>query len=397
MPIRPIGKRQGCSDFMRILSVCAVFYPSTIYGGPSSVALAHARSLAERGHDVTVISTDLLSLKPLERQRNSGTKAQGFAIRYFSARVLAPAFPFLYSGSALSWVCANSKQFDVAHIHFARELFPVRIAQCLQKHSIPTVLQTHGMLNSRGPLKNLFDRIVTRPILRHSYAALALQDIEASRLREIYPSARVRICPNGVATESSQPLWTWREDPQPTILFLARLHPRKRVLAFIDMAKLLTDHNQDLRFVVAGPDGGDEPAAQDKVRQYRLGNRFDFLGPISGKDVRGQFAAARLYVLPSVDEPFPMSVLEALATGTPTIVTAGIHIRETLESLGAAVVASPDATSMAARVQNLVHDKAKCEKLSRRGRRAATEFFSMQRVTATLEETYAGAAKPSQN
>ncbi|MCX5375753.1 glycosyltransferase [Streptomyces sp. NBC_00091] len=66
---------------------------------------------------------------------------------------------------------------------------------------------------------------------------------------------------------------------------------------------------------------GELPAVRARITALGLADRFTVPGALSSTEVRTELRRAHVYVLPSVDEPFPMSVLEALAVGVPPVVT----------------------------------------------------------------------------
>ena len=98
-----------------------------------------------------------------------------------------------------------------------------------------------------------------------------------------------------------------------------------------------------------------------------------------------------MYVLPSVNEPFPMTVLEALSLGVPTVVTDTCFIAPMLEKNGAAVVSGPQPEVLAESVEAILREPGLAENLSRMGRRLAQTQFSSERVVDRLENYYRSA------
>jgi glycosyltransferase involved in cell wall biosynthesis len=169
------------------------------------------------------------------------------------------------------------------------------------------------------------------------------------------------------------------------------LHPRKRVSAFLEMARILSDQGIAARYRIVGPDGGDLVEAQRLLHRYELGDRVTFVGSLQGEAIAREYRNSAVYVLPSVNEPFPMTVLEALSIGVPTVVTDTCFIAPMLENSGAAVVSGPQPEVLAESVEAILREPGLAEHLSRMGRRLAQTQFSSERVVDRLENYYRSA------
>jgi len=150
---------------MNVLQVVTVFPPAVAYGGPSVVALQQAKSLAERGHGVTVATSDIQDLRPVRRMKEHEAWLDGVKVGYFPSRVLRPHFPFILSERLTRWLRTQAESFDVVHIHFAREWIPVRAAQISIGKELPTFLQPHGMLGRVDGVRSLIDRLWVKRVL----------------------------------------------------------------------------------------------------------------------------------------------------------------------------------------------------------------------------------------
>lgn len=100
------------------------------------------------------------------------------------------------------------------------------------------------------------------------------------------------------------------------------------------------------------------------------------------------YRRAAVYVLPSVHEPFPMTVLEALAEGTPVVCTDSSGIAAELERGQAALVTDGSPEALADAVAALLVDEQLRSRLAEAGRRAIDEVFSIRAVVDQLEGIY---------
>jgi len=175
------------------------------------------------------------------------------------------------------------------------------------------------------------------------------------------------------------------------VLFLARLHPRKRVLAFVEMARILRDQGVTARYRVVGPDGGDLAASQRLVQEYDLQDRITFVGGLRGEAVFQEYLNSGMYVLPAVNEPWGRTILEALDVGVPTVVTDTCFIAPALEKSGAALVSAPDPKALAESVKAILREPEAAKRLSSAGREFVRAQLNPAQVAELLQSYYSNA------
>lgn len=105
-----------------------------------------------------------------------------------------------------------------------------------------------------------------------------------------------------------------------TVLFTGPFIFRKGPEYFVDAAAKVIEHYRDVRFVMSGS-GEKLDATLRKVNEWHMGDYFQFTGFLDGIDLERVFLEADLYVMPSVDDPFGFSPLEAIICDTPIIIS----------------------------------------------------------------------------
>ncbi|OUE27599.1 glycosyltransferase [Clavibacter michiganensis] len=333
------------SRALRIAHVLPFVSADGAFGGPVAVAVEQCRELARQGHRVVLVAgwdgeVDLA--------------VDGVDVRLFRAHALPGlGFSGLVSPAMIAGLRRHVREFDVVHIHLGRHLLALSAAEVCRRAGVPYVLQTHGMVTDDARAKSrILDAVTVRRVLAGARAVLALTDHEQEALGVVSRGrAHVVRVRNGVAPISV----ARHRDPDavPEVLFLARLHPRKRVLAFAEMAALLHERGVRARFAVVGPDEGDLPALRAFIAA-RPGLPLVHEGSIAPGASSERLAAADVYVLPSVREVFPMTVLEAMSVGTPVVLTEDCGIAEELRAAGAASVTDGSASELAAAVKDLL-------------------------------------------
>ena len=137
-----------------------------------------------------------------------------------------------------------------------------------------------------------------------------------------------------------------------------------------------------------GADEGDLAEFLEFVESKGWSERIRYEGAVAPSRVREKLAQATVFVLPSVDEPFPMTVLEALSVGTPTVVTDSCHIAADLAERGAVSVSAPPASALADAVLDLLNDPAKRPAMGQAGRQAIEDAYGIGPVVDHLEHIY---------
>ncbi|WP_439031907.1 glycosyltransferase [Gordonia terrae] len=376
---------------MRILQVLTLLSRAGEFGGPATVAVNQSRALAERGHQVTLIAGSFDG-------HAAAPDVAGVRILTFPTRTVGtgPSFSRIVSPSMLRWIFSHADEFDVAHVHLSRDFVTLPAARLLARRHVPTHVQTHGMINPRPSLPyQVIDKTLTIPAVRHAHTAFYLNDIELTKLRStIGDTARYAYLANGVPLPQPVPVAAPADDDLPEVLFLARLHPRKRAVTFARAATELAVH-VGARFTIVGPDEGDGPAVDDIIDTFRsacgpeIGSRVRRDPPLPPETVPERMASASIFVLPSVQEPLPMSVLEAMAAGLPVVVTDTCGFAGLIAEADAGLVVDDSVEALTAALDALLADPDGARARGLRGRRAVEDRWGIGTVARELEARYA--------
>jgi hypothetical protein len=161
----------------------------------------------------------------------------------------------------------------------------------------------------------------------------------------------------------------------PEVLFAVRMHPRKRPLAFVEMAKALLDAGVDARFTLVGPDEREDAALRAALKGD---SRISQEGALAPAAIPRRMAAASVFVLPSVREPYPMSVLEAMSVGLPVVVTDD-WAAPLVDRTHCGVVTDPEARALAAAVESILADRSLARAMGERSRETVRTELGMRR------------------
>ena len=350
------------------------------FGGPVAVAVAQAIELAACGHEVELLA-GWDGLATLE--------APGVRVRLFRTNSLLPAAGFsgLVAPRLLAHVRANHRSYDSVHIHMSRDLITLPVAMFLASKRAKYVVQSHGTIVPDPRIRaRIFDAIAVRRVLERATSVIAYRGVDDDALRAVSRGkASIEFLVNGVES-GLMPL------PNPAtageVLFMARLHPRKRVMAFAQMARLLVERGISSRFVVVGPDEGDLAALRAFIATHAMLDLLSYEGAVPYDQVRDRLRRSAVYVLPSVNEPFPVTVLEAMAVGTPCVITDTCGLAPYFEEDTAGLVTDGTPDKMAEAVESLITDSALRDSVIKNAARTVEERFSIGAVVETLLAYY---------
>ncbi len=192
--------------------------------------------------------------------------------------------------------------------------------------------------------KSVYFRLFERPMASKSDAMRASSLPEERSLRALFPGQRIELIRNGITLPQdarrsaehetdAQPGGAPRAGRPRTFLFLARLHVKKGPLRLAD-AWLASSCNNDpsCELVIAGPDDGQLKGLERRIARSA---NMRYVGPVYGETKESLLAASTFYVLPSLSEGLPSSVLDATARGLVPLITEGCNIPELLIEGGA--------------------------------------------------------------
>ena len=183
---------------------------------------------------------------------------------------------------------------------------------------------------------------------------------------------------------------------EPYVLFAAMLHPRKNLEVLRQAMALLAGEGFGHRLAVAGrpaADGSDVEAIAHAAAADIPGaaGRVVLLGEVSDADLAALMTGAAAYCLPSLYEGFGLTALEAMACGTPVVVSDRGALPEVVGDAG--LVVAPEREAVARALRTVLSDAQVAADLGRRGRRRAAAFTWERTAEGWLEVARAAAAQ----
>ncbi|WP_455449620.1 glycosyltransferase family 4 protein [Natrinema thermotolerans] len=285
-------------------------------GGPVHVKELSVALADQFGHTIDIYT------RALEKDGQTHTDTETFANGNVRVHRLKPSTEYWNSIGRISSLVTSvphilTEEFDIVHGHTFLPAVPTRTAGALTDAA--TVFTVHGTaLNSGvGRDESAFAHVKRRLerlfVLNFDYDHVISVNTEHLDLLGDHHTD-LSCVPNGVNLER----FDVNVDRRDEILFLGRLAPKKRVTDLIDaFARLGDDYSEtDLVIVGTGPKSEELKA---RAKQMGVQDRVRFEGRVSDEAIPRYYRRARLFVLPSVWEGHPLTLLEAWAAEVPVV------------------------------------------------------------------------------
>ena len=220
---------------------------------------------------------------------------------------------------------AESGNADIIHNHSLWMMPNVYPGNAVRDSNCRLVVSPRGTLSAyalrlNALQKNIFWHLLQATALRRASCFHATAMSEYEDIRRLGFKQPVCILPNGIDVP---PLEQLAAGVRRKLLFLGRIHPKKGIDNLLHAWQALEYKFPDWDLHIAGPDNGGYLAMMQTLSNELGLKRVIFVGPLFGEAKLHAYRTADLFVLPTHSENFGMTVAEALAAGTPAIVTKG--------------------------------------------------------------------------
>jgi glycosyltransferase involved in cell wall biosynthesis len=377
---------------MRVLHVISGLDPRA--GGPAAAVAGLASAQLREGLDVRVISTWRGSSAPPDDALRKRIAAP--------VTLVGPARGKLQRHPDLKrQVDRAVADADIVHVHALWEDIQHQAARAARRRRVPYIFRPCGMLDPWSLAQSQWTKkLYLAWRLRADLNGAATLHYTAARARDLAAPLALRpptlIEPNGVSLDEFDPLppaGSFRQrypqvDQRRVVLFLSRLH-RKKGLELL-LAAFAGAEVGNAMLIVAGPAEADYlDSIRRIVRRHKLDDRVLFTGMLYGAERIAALADADLFVLPSHQENFGIAVIEALAAGTPVIVSDQVNIYQEIVDAGVGEAVPLDGAKLAAALSRWLGDSALREAASKRARPFVRARYDWHQIARRWVKHYA--------
>ena len=378
---------------LKILQLVHTLDPSV--GGVAAAVLALSRGLARRGHKLDVVVLDEPDVVAAVADRGP---ADNITVHALGSGLTS----YRYSRTLWPWLRQHGGDYDRVIVNGIWQYLSFAAWRRYAGSSVPYYVFPHGMLDpwfkETFPLKHLKKWLywpwAEYRVLRDAAAVIFTAEEERFRARKSFWLYRCRekVSPLGVeaplisSNAKSEFLSRYPQlQNSRNFLFLGRLHPKKGCDILLEAFARFRS-NDSISLILAGPDQvGWESDLRRQVTRLNLTNRVVFTGMLEGSMKQGAFANTEAFVLPSHQENFGISVVEALAVSVPVLISNRVNIWREIEADRAGYVESDDLAGTTRLVQRWIDTApAEREMIRQNARRCFEQRFEINRAVDSL-------------
>jgi len=378
---------------MRILQVAPYFLPYV--GGQESYIYNLGRALVSLGHEVWVLTSNFPESIAVETV--DGIKV----IRHKCiARILRnPITP------GLALPKGYLKGFDVIHAHNEHSFAAIAALFLKRRLNIPLVLTHHGKLIFGSFLPDiatkLYDRTIGNIILKHADKVIVNSPSDANRIRRAGIDERnLVVIPNAIDRQHWIPYLD--QDCQEfkrcynllgkkVILFTGQIIKRKGIDYLLRALPMVVKSHSDAICLFVG-DGSHKTQAEALAKQLEIEAHVQFTGTVSVSDLAMAYKSSDVYVLPSLSEGLPTSLMEALIFSKPVVATNIEGVRDFFSEV-ALLVPPQNADELSSAILKVLNDQMLATKLGEEGKRLVNSRFTWERSAKEILSVYEEVAR----
>jgi glycosyltransferase involved in cell wall biosynthesis len=338
------------------------------------------RALMQQGIDVQLVSTGIQEVG----------EYKGVPAQLFPAELGAS---FKYSRPLASWLNANVRHFDLAHVHAVFNHSSVAAARACRRANVPYIIRPLGTLDpwsmtQKSLRKRVFWQFAGKGMMQGAAAVHYTSEAEKLATERFTGLNHGRVVPLGIETTAASSREALAEyfpslAHDKYVLVLSRLHPKKALDVLIEAFRSLKF--SPWRLVLAG-DGPDEYVAKLK-RTAASDPRILFTGWVDGDRKNALLSCASLLALPSHQENFGLCVMEALSHSVPVLVSPDVNLAPEIVTANAGWIAAIDTDSLKAKLAEALSDDAERAKRGRAGRQLS-QRYSWENAAIRLVQLY---------
>jgi glycosyltransferase involved in cell wall biosynthesis len=376
-------------------------------GGPTEIIFNLVRELKHCGVDTEIVTTNDNVRDLLDVPLNQKIEYEGVSVRFFprfSGSVkglrLGTDRGFVFSAELAHWLWQHSRDYDILHTHYLFSFAPTCAAAIARQKKIPYIVTPYGMLTAWALAHQRLKKQIYSIIERHNLnQAVAIHCSTPGELQDVcnyQVSNPSFVIPYGVHLQPLQPQAKQHlhraygiPDTTPIVLFLSRLHPKKRPDLLLEALHQLASLNHDFHLILAGSGEPDYLSyLSNLISSLGLQSQTSMTGFVTGKDKDLLLQGSDLFVLPSFSENFGIAIAEAMAAGLPVIITPDVQIAPDIAAETAGLIVEGEVDALRGAIAQLLTSPDLRHQLGENGKRLVSRRYCWSAIASNLSHVY---------
>ncbi|MGK7925423.1 MAG: glycosyltransferase [Spirulina sp.] len=372
-------------------------------GGSNLAAIEIVRALRKAGVDAEIATTHDFDKSIVESRSGEIQEFQNIPVRFFSRLFtnFKPLVEFAISLDYTKWLEQNINNYQIVHIHSFFSYLCTRGAMTARKHKIDYLITPHGQLdswviNQKRWKKNIYSFLWERNNLDRATAIHCTTANEIDNVREYGLSTPTFTVPLGVAQIADNPeakntirqRFGQIKNSTPIILFLARLHPKKRVDFLIQVLSQLKDRCEFHLLIAGTGKTSYVEYLKHQVAEFKLQENVTFVGFVQGEAKDLLLQGSDIFVLPSYGENFGIAVAEAMSAGLAIAITPEVQISSDLHNQDVGFVIPGETEIWVETIKKLLESEEMRQNMGNRGKIFAASRYQWETTGEQLASIY---------
>jgi glycosyltransferase involved in cell wall biosynthesis len=352
---------------MKILRVASDLYPSVV-GGIGIHAHEMSKEQVRLGHNV-IVYTSNVGGEQTQEFRGSYNILRFKPILKISGNSLMPMLFFK--------LISARNDFDIIHAH-SHLFFSTNLCALVKKcGSPPLVITNHGLISQTVPMwvHRMYLPTIAKWTFKFADKIICYTEKEKSMLEKLgIDSDKIVVIHNGTDTNMFIPCEKEKNSNQ--ILWIGRFTPGKGVEYLIDAFGILEKEYPDLKLLMIGK-GPLKEDIEQQIQDLNLSKNIFIKEFVPNSELPEIYQNSDIFVLPSLNEGIPRTILEAMACGVPVICTELPQLVDVVKGCGL-LVSLRDSQALAEGILRVISDRELSQKLGENGRKKVVENYSWE-------------------
>ena len=371
------------------------------------MVLGLSTALAAQGIELTILTTNSngdAGQPPLDVPLAEAIDQDGYQVFYFAC---SPFRRYKFSLGLLHWLTIHAQNYDIAHIHALFSPVSTAAATIARYCGLPYILRPLGTLDpadlqKKKQLKRIYGWLWERPNLAGAAALHFTSEQECQVSHRYGINTQDWIIPLGVnqpkhLPPKGQARQRFNLSPeQLLILFLSRIEPKKGLDLLIPALEAIKSQGYSFKFALAGSNPQDpdyENQIQQTIHHSSIASDTEILGFVQGAEKLSLLQDADLFILPSYYENFGIAVAEAMAIGTPVLISDRVDLWPAVQQGEAGWISSCKINSLIAKLQEVLDSASERQRRGDNARELIKNHYSWPAIASQIIEQYHSVTK----